>query len=141
MAGPLHGAAPIAARALLDDPAPAADAVAAALRRHGDVPGFGHFLYPSGDPRAEIVLDAVWRRRGTGRLRRRLEALADVVDSHSGARPNIDVASAVALSALRLTAEAGEVVFQVARSFGVVAHVLEEYAETPLRWRGQEANG
>jgi citrate synthase len=141
MAGPLHGAAPIAARALLDDPGSAPDAVAEALRRHGHIPGFGHFRYPAGDPRAELVLDTVWRRRGTSRLRLRVEALADVVSRHSGARPNIDLASAAALSALRLPAAAGAVVFQVARSFGVTAHVIEEYTETPLRWRGQEADG
>ena len=31
---------------------------------HGGVPGFGHFLYPDGDPRAELVLATLWRRRG-----------------------------------------------------------------------------
>lgn len=141
MAGPLHGAAPAAASALLDDSVPVAEAVATALRLHGSIPGFGHFLYPDGDPRAEAVLDTVWRRRGTSRLRGRFEALVDVVSHHSEAQPNIDLASAAALSALRLPAMAGEVVFQVARSFGVAAHVIEEYAETPLRWRGREATG
>lgn len=141
MAGPLHGAAPIAARALLDAPGPPARAVAAAFRTHGLVPGFGHFLYPEGDPRAEIVFDALWRRPGTIRLRRTVERLSEVVVDHSGQRPNIDLASAAALRALGLPAGAGEIVFQVARSFGVTAHVIEEYAETPLRWRGREAIG
>lgn len=141
MSGPLHGAAPIAARALIDDPRPAPEAVAAAIRAHGHIPGFGHFLYPDGDPRADIVLEAVWARRGTTRLRRRVEELSRVVVGHSGALPNIDLASAAALHALRLPAAAGEVVVQVARSYGITAHVLEEYAEQPLRWRGREAVG
>ncbi len=45
--------------------------------RHSGVPGFGHFLYPDGDPRAELVLSALWRRRGTARLRRRVEELSE----------------------------------------------------------------
>ncbi|WP_076263543.1 citrate synthase [Intrasporangium flavum] len=152
MAGPLHGAAPVAAHALLADAAGAADgsdasgpagtsasdAVARALRTHGVVPGFGHFLYPDGDPRAEVVLDRVRRLPGAEPVLERVEALAGVVAERTGALPNIDLASAAALHALGLPAAAGEVLFQVARSFGVAAHVVEEYAEEPLRWRGRD---
>jgi citrate synthase len=144
MSGPLHGAAPVAAHALLADSAPATRAIGRALRDQGHVPGFGHFLYnlyPGGDPRAELVLTALWDLPGTARLRRRVDELTDVVVAHTGARPNIDLALAAVLHALGLPAAAGEVVFQIARSFGVAAHVLEEYAEEPLRWRGREAVG
>jgi citrate synthase len=141
MAGPLHGAAPVAAHALLAAGADPTTLVARSLRDLGGVPGFGHFLYPEGDPRARLVLDALWRRRGTARLRRRVQALAEVVAQYTGSPPNIDLASAAALHALGLPAEAGEVVFQVARSFGVAAHVAEEYAEEPLRWRGRDPQG
>src|SRR6476620_5168276 len=58
MAGALHGAAP----------------VARALRTHGVVPGFGHFLYPDGDPRADVVLDRVRRLPGGGAVLERVEA-------------------------------------------------------------------
>jgi citrate synthase len=74
-------------------------------------------------------------------LRRTVERLSSVVSDHSGARPNIDLASAAALRVPGLPAQAGEIVFQVARSYGVTAHVIEEYAETPLRWRGRDAIG
>ncbi|NUR80848.1 MAG: hypothetical protein HOQ21_10435 [Dermatophilaceae bacterium] len=33
------------------------------------------------------------------------------------------------------------VVFQMAGSVGVAAHVVEEYAEEPLRWRGRDPQG
>jgi citrate synthase len=141
MAGPLHGAAPVAAHALLAEGADPAAVVARALRLHGGVPGFGHFLYPDGDPRADVVLEALWRRRGTTRLRRRVEAVARVVSERTGRLPNIDLASAAVLHALHLPAESGEVVFQVARSVGVAAHVVEEYTEEPLRWRGRDPQG
>ncbi|GAA2480594.1 citrate/2-methylcitrate synthase [Terrabacter carboxydivorans] len=141
MAGPLHGAAPVAAHALLAEGVDPAVLVARSLRERGGVAGFGHFLYPDGDPRADVVLEALWRRRGTTRLRRRVEALSALVAERTGALPNIDLASAAVLHALRLPAESGEVVFQVARSIGVAAHVAEEYAEEPLRWRGRDPQG
>jgi citrate synthase len=141
MAGPLHGAAPVAAHALLAADVDPAVLVARSLRERGGVAGFGHFLYPDGDPRADVVLEALWRRRGTTRLRRRVDALVALVAERTGARPNIDLASAAVLHALGLPAESGEVVFQVARSVGVAAHVVEEYAEEPLRWRGRDPQG
>ncbi len=138
MSGPLHGAAPIAAHALLAPGLDPAAAVGRMVRDHRTVAGFGHFLYPGGDPRADVVLEAVWRLPGTRPLRRRVGALSRLVAERTGALPNIDLASAAALHALDLPAEAGEVVFQAARSFGVAAHVVEEYAEEPLRWRGRD---
>ena len=138
MSGPLHGAAPIAAHGLLAPGLDPAVAVGRVVREHRGVAGFGHFLYPEGDPRADLVLEALWRLPGTRPLRRRVEALSRVVAERTGAKPNIDLASAAVLHALELPAEAGEVVFQVARSFGVAAHVVEEYAEEPLRWRGRD---
>ncbi|WP_404389060.1 citrate/2-methylcitrate synthase [Humibacillus xanthopallidus] len=138
MSGPLHGAAPIAAHALLVPGLDPAVAVGRMVRDHRGVAGFGHFLYPEGDPRADVVLEAVWRLPGTRPLRRRVEGLSRIVAERTGSLPNIDLASAAALHALDLPAEAGEVVFQAARSFGVAAHVVEEYAEEPLRWRGRE---
>ena len=138
MSGPLHGAAPIAAHALLALGLDPGSAVGRMVRDHRGVAGFGHFLYPDGDPRADVVLEAVWRLPGTGPLRRRVGALSRLVAERTGALPNVDLASAAALHALDLPAEAGEVVFQAARSFGVAAHVVEEYAEEPLRWRGRD---
>jgi citrate synthase len=70
-----------------------------------------------------------------------VDALAAVVAERTGQLPNIDLASAAVLHALRLPAESGEVVFQMARSVGVAAHVVEEYAEEPLRWRGRDPSG
>ncbi len=141
MAGPLHGAAPSAAYALVADGSDPARTIGRALRERRVVPGFGHFLYPDGDPRAALVLAAVWALPGTAALRGRVEALTGAARDRTGALPNIDLASAAALHALGLPAAAGEVVFQVARSYGVAAHVVEEYAEEPLRWRGRESLG
>ena len=55
----------------------------------------------------------------------------------SGLQPNIDLALAALAHAAGMPRDAGEVVFSIARSVGWVAHALEEYDETPLRFRGQ----
>ncbi|HET8600187.1 MAG TPA: citrate/2-methylcitrate synthase [Segeticoccus sp.] len=151
MAGPLHGGAPIAAhqllaRAMSGDPAEvvgqllrAAEAASGTAPASGaaPVPGFGHVLYTEEDPRAAVVFERLWRVRGTARLRRATEGLIDVMARRLGTFPNVDLATAAAVHAFGMPAGAGEVVFQTARTVGLVAHVLEEYAEEPLRWRGR----
>lgn len=67
--GPLHGSASNLAYALLtetmqsQDPV---DAIAGRLRADGWVAGFGHPLYPAGDPRAKILLSLLTDSREVG---------------------------------------------------------------------------
>lgn len=144
MAGPLHGAASLATYDVLaafraggreED---RSDGLARAMVRHRTLPGFGHVLYSGADPRVAMVLDRLWELPGTAPLRADVEALVSLVAERTGAQPNVDLAVAAVAQALDLPAEAGLVLYQVARSFGIAAHVIEEYAERPLRWRGQQ---
>jgi citrate synthase len=102
-------------------------------------PGFGHFLYGAGDPRADAVL-ARWER---------VPAAAPVLEALDRARtrlpgdgsyePNIDAAVAVSTVTLGLPPEAGPALFALARTAGLAAHTAEELAEDLLRWRGRAA--
>ncbi|MBM7366737.1 citrate synthase [Gordonia hydrophobica] len=134
LAGPLHGGAPATARALLDAIIDGADmprAIAAAVS-DGTVPGFGHLVYRGVDPRAAIVLDRVRVDLPESRALAAAEAMAQNV-----AIPiNVDLATAVVAWELDLPPRAGEVLFQYGRTVGMAAHAVEEYGETPLRWRG-----
>ena len=59
LVGPLHGGMTNEVRAMLADPSVAADpegAIAIRLARGERIPGFGHPLYPDGDPRAAALL-------------------------------------------------------------------------------------
>nr|WP_284290162.1 citrate/2-methylcitrate synthase [Angustibacter aerolatus] len=62
-------------------------------------------------------------------------ALADA----AGQEPNVDLGLAALGVAAGMPDDAAEVVFSVARTVGWVAHALEEYDETPLRFRGSGA--
>ena len=135
LAGPLHGRASRHARRLLDDAA--AHGVAAALRdaldAHGSYPGFGHPLYPDGDPRARQLLDLVRAAADTEVV----DEVVDTVRRRAAVEPNVDLALAALTAAARMRPDAGEVVFAVARSAGWLAHALEEYGSPPLRFRAR----
>lgn len=137
VAGPLHGGASRVARRLLDDAhrrgAPAA--LAASLQRDRRLPGFGHFLYPDGDPRAVILLDQVRRAARGARTLDTVEGLLDAVRQRSAVQPNVDFALASLAFVAGMPEETGEAIFSIARTVGWLAHALEEYQEAPLRFR------
>ena len=59
MTGALHGGAALGAEIMLgsaDSPADAPRVVGDVLRRGEKLPGFGHFVYRNGDPRANLLL-------------------------------------------------------------------------------------
>jgi citrate synthase len=140
MSGALHGGASLGAEVLLasaSGPADAPRVVGELLRRGERIPGLGHFVYQTGDPRAMLLLDLIRAAApDSGRL-----AVAEAVLAEAGRRalpaPNIELALAVLASVSGMVPGAGEAVFAVARTAGWLAHALEEYARaTPIRPRG-----
>jgi citrate synthase len=136
--GPRHGTASLEVEALLDEvPRPArAEAVVRARTTRGQaVPGFGHRLYPDGDPRATALLALVRQavRRPVPRLRV-LDAVIEATARVRGERPNIDTALVAAALAIGLPRGAGAALFAVGRTAGWVAHVLEQ-RESPTLLR------
>lgn len=135
MSGSRHGAAsrPIEeALAAMAQNATATRAAVSLLTDPAAVPGFGHPLYPAGDPRVAPVL-ALARRFGSPR---RAEALASVARTQGLPAPNVDFALAAFTHALGVAPGAGEALFSAARLAGWLAHALEEYASrTDFRLR------
>jgi citrate synthase len=125
--GPRHGsAAELVARfaATVGSPEAARTAVRA-LRKRGQVPpGFGHPIYPAGDPRAPPLLAAAARLPLT-RLARTLFA---IVEATTDAAPNSDIGLAALLAALGVAPPIGTGLFAVARAAGWLAHALEQRA-------------
>jgi citrate synthase len=108
-----------------------------ALRKKGEVPpGFGHPLYPGGDPRAKPLLAIAKELLATTRspLARRSRTLLAIVDAVAdaarrdspSAEPSSDVGIAALVAALGAEPAAGSGLFAVARSAGWLAHALEQ---------------
>ena len=126
LSGPRHGTASELFSRFADevgDPDSAKSAVRA-LRKKGDVPpGFGHQLYPAGDPRAQPLLAAA-----RGATNKRARTMLAIVDAVRDAAPTVDVGFAVLVASLGAPPPAASGLFAVARSAGWIAHVIEQSA-------------
>jgi citrate synthase len=105
--------------------------IADRLREGSPLPGFGHPLYPDGDPRATTLLGLL----DDGPVRECATRLIEAMRARSGAHPTIDFALAALTLRNGMPADTGEAIFAVARTAGWLAHALEEYADRPSRFR------
>jgi len=131
LGGALHGGASLGAEALLaaaSSPDDVPRVVGELLRRGEKVPGFGHFVYKVGDPRAALLLDLVRRAAPKSGQLAVAEAVMDEVRRKSLPEPNIDFALATLARVAGMIRGSGEAVFAVARTAGWIAHALEAYA-------------
>lgn len=127
LSGPLHGGQTSLVETLFEETERSGDAEAVVDQRlwRGDaLPGFGHPLYPEGDPRAATLLallpaDAV------------RSSLLDAMD-RLGKLPNIDFATVSMRRCLGLPRGAALALFAIGRAAGWVAHALEQQADGRL---------
>lgn len=82
-------------------------------------PGFGHALYPDGDPRAVELF------RACGAPEKWLKVL-ERIQARNGVRPNLDFGLALLEEELDLPAGAGLGIFAVGRMSGWIAHIFEQ---------------
>lgn len=133
LGGPLHGGASEAARQLIhevDGGTPAAEAIGRRLRDEQLIPGFGHRIYRTHDPRAEILLGLLADSRDLPAE----DALVAVMRERGLPFPNVDFAIASLAEHHGMVPVAGEIGFAVARTAGWLAHAAEEYRHR-LRFR------
>src|SRR5580704_6264947 len=139
VSGALHGGASLGAETLMaaaSGPDDVPRVVAELLRRGEKVPGFGHFVYRGGDPRAVVLLDLVRRAAPKSAQLAVADAVLAEVRQKSLPEPNIDFAIATLARVAGMVRGAGEAMFAVARTAGWIAHALEAYAGPgPLRPR------
>ncbi|MBZ9675625.1 citrate synthase [Mesorhizobium sp. ES1-1] len=135
LSGPRHGGAGEAVMRLADDAArQGADATIGLWLDHDrPLPGFGHPLYPEGDPRAAALLSGV-------EVDDTMSLLRDAALAATGERPNVDFALAALTRRLNLPPDAPFRLFALGRSVGWAAHAVEQITSGSLiRPRGRYA--
>ena len=137
LSGDKHGGGSAAARRMLTQALAAPDArdARAAIGKYyaaiaPEFAGFGHPLYPGGDPRAAYLL-GILSTMGHPQLDAIL-AVCTAAGELLDARPNADLALAAMELAFDWPEGAGMSVFALARSAGWIAHAAEQAASAAL---------
>jgi citrate synthase len=138
LAGPLHGGASQLAYEMLvvaeRDGVPRA--LNDVLREQGRLPGFGHSVYKSGDPRF-VALLALAEPLLSDERRALLHEVIALAAAHDVPLANCDLALAALSWGTGMPPDTGRTIFAVARVAGWAAHYMEELTERPLRFRAR----
>jgi citrate synthase len=129
--GPRHGGYTAHVESFLDEsgaPNGVRRAMAERLRRGEAIPGFGHPLYPDGDPRASAIFSAVEKMFPTSKATAFLRASRSAGRTLLGERPNLDYGLVILRRALGLPRGSALVLFALGRTAGWIAHAMEQYA-------------
>ena len=139
--GPLHGGANAEVMKMLLDfgESAAPEKVEATIRerlaKKEKVPGFGHRVYHTMDPRAvhlrQLSKD-LGKRSGQPHWVEMSERIESVVKSEKKLNPNVDFYSASMYYALGIPVSLYTPIFAVSRTSGWTAHVLEQFANNRL---------
>ena len=136
--GPLHGGANqdvINWLLRLGDEETAVDAVKDTLAKKVKIPGFGHRVYRTEDPRAthlRVLSEELGKRTGMEKLYRLSSKMEATVKSEKKLLPNVDFYSASAYYSLGIPIDLYTPIFAVSRMAGWTAHVLEQYHNNRL---------
>jgi citrate synthase len=139
--GPLHGGANADVMRLLLEigkdagPEKAEEVVRARLARKEKIPGFGHRVYHTEDPRATHLRQMsrdLGQRAGEPQWFEMSERIEALVKGDKKLNPNVDFYSATTYHALGIDVDLFTPIFAVSRVSGWTAHVLEQYANNRL---------
>ncbi|GIV20719.1 MAG: citrate synthase 2 [Armatimonadota bacterium] len=136
--GPLHGGANEQVMKMLleiGEPGKAEAWVKNALANKVKVPGFGHRVYRTDDPRAVILRRyAEQLTRGTLHewLYQTCVEVERVMRENSKVYPNVDLYSGICYHAMNIPLELFTPIFAMSRVVGWTAHILEQWANNRL---------
>jgi citrate synthase len=127
--GALHGGHTERVAALLREAESAEGvrpAVVARLRRGEAIPGFGHPLYPAGDPRGRLLLDLVAEVFGGETAVAMVQELVAVMAEATGQLPTIDLGLVALAHAAGLSPGTPLTLFALGRTAGWLGQAIEQ---------------
>src|SRR5829696_2789748 len=139
--GPLHGGANAEVMKLLIEIGPEAsperidEAIRGKLARKVKIPGFGHRVYRTEDPRATHLRRMsrdLGERAGNSRWYEMSQRIESLVTGEKKLYPNVDFYSASTYYTLGIAIDLFTPIFAVSRVSGWTAHVLEQLANNRL---------
>jgi citrate synthase len=139
--GPLHGGANADVMRLLMEigqdatPERIDDAIRSRLARKVKIPGFGHRVYRTEDPRAthlRRMSKELGERAGNTRWFEMSQRIEQTVRADKKLNPNVDFYSASTYYTLGIPLDLFTPIFAVSRIAGWTAHCLEQYASNRL---------
>jgi citrate synthase len=136
--GPLHGGANqdvIKWLLELGDEEQAVERVKNTFARKVKIPGFGHRVYRTEDPRAthlRVLSEELGKRTGHEKLYRLSKRMEETVKEIKGLNPNVDFYSASTYYSLGIPIDLFTPIFAVSRMSGWTAHALEQYRNNRL---------
>ncbi len=139
--GPLHGGANADVMRMLIEIGPDApperidDAIRGKLAKKIKIPGFGHRVYTTEDPRAthlRRMSKELGERTGNTRWFEMSQRIEQVVKGEKKLNPNVDFYSASTYYTLGIPIDLFTPIFAVSRVAGWTAHCLEQYANNRL---------
>jgi citrate synthase len=129
--GVKHGGVSSRVETLFDDYRRSRDvqrALGDRLRRGESIEGFGHRLYPLGDPRATLIMSMLDERFPKSKELAFARSLALAAEELLGEKPTIDFALVALARTLKLAPGAALALFAIGRSIGWIGHAIEQYA-------------
>jgi citrate synthase len=139
--GPLHGGANADVMRLLIEIGPDApperieEAIRGKLAKKFKIPGFGHRVYHTEDPRAthlRRMSKELGERAGNTRWFEMSQRIENLVKAEKKLNPNVDFYSASTYYTLGIPIDLFTPIFAVSRISGWTAHCLEQYANNRL---------
>jgi citrate synthase len=126
--GPRHGGQTLRCEAFLREVAwDGPQAVTNRLRRGDALPGFGHLLYPDGDPRGRFLIEASLNAAPESSAASVVRTALESVRVQVGQLPNVDFGLVAAGRILGLPSGAPLLLFALGRIAGWIGHIIEQY--------------
>ncbi len=113
----------------LTSPTEVREWMAGRLRRGEDIPGFGHKMYPMGDPRAALLLQLLQQHYPNSPRLAVIQTAVSTAHELINELPAIDFALVAAAEVMELPIGTALGLFALGRTVGWIGHAIEQYSE------------